>query len=756
MIRNLRQRFYKTIEKNADQIKQAFDKTARITGLIAETGGGKSYGAESYMLSGGAICLNVPTLTLAEKTEQRFEKRNLPSFAFWKPRMYRWEQVKNIPIHVRMANPFQHGNVCEDSERCDTLEKKGGNPRESICPQCPVYTACQQHGYLSQLATLQRTKAQIFTIPQLFFNPQYTGFLEEILEHVDETDRLCIMDAAEAHELFVECNISENVLKAWSVNWHGNALGNFAKALLHALKTRDKTDSSVVKRIHAILHLFQRQEAELIRQMCHVNVRGRVVERGSVDSETGKEVARFTIEFEGGAAAYIPLDNKAADRLIANGLPFFQLDFFTRNEDMKIPMQMTQAIELGILDVQTVENIQAFPTVCPDPNWTFWHQLKRFFAYYTRDTDAPLGIDDDVLQFWVPPMLHPCVKRLLVMSSTLSEQHLRKTFPDAEPEVIEIKPAAWCPGNRVFQIRTNNHPLYTNLDFDNNWNIIGLSKTGKRFFLGIREEIEKDPNVKHAIITNKPVTRCLADIEKKENVCFVTNFKEIDGLEEGFKEAAVVWIVGTPHSAAGVFWLKAQILFGNEEEPICYEGEPASYLYKDERVQNVCEQYIVGLFTEAVGRVGLNRLTGKTIVVIPSLVLPNITDRPETLLFDWEDFEVAGGLDRLAEVIATRQHFEAESAKLTAESSRETVEQVLGCSTRQANRVLQRLRGGAPLRVPLREQILSALADGEKKTAELVAAVDGYPTAIKSKLRRLVDAGEIVKVRRGMYAIKAE
>ena len=51
-----------------------------------------------------------------------------------------------------------------------------------------------------------------------------------------------------------------------------------------------------------------------------------------------------------------------------------------------------------------------------------------------------------------------------------------------------------------------------------------------------------------------------------------------------------------------------------------------------------------------------------------------ITDRPETLLFDWEDLKVAGGLDKLSEAIATRQRFERERDTLTAESSRKEVE----------------------------------------------------------------------------------
>ena len=135
------------------------------------------------------------------------------------------------------------------------------------------------------------------------------------------------------------------------------------------------------------------------------------------------------------------------------------------------------------------------------------------------------------------------------------------------------------------------------------------------------------------------------------------------------------------------------------------------------------------------------------------MALPQITDRPETLLFDWEDFEVAGGLDKLSEVIAIRERFETERDNLTGKSSRETVEYILGCSSRQANRVLRKLRGGKPLRIPFREQILSLLADGEKRTAELIEAIEGHPKAVKNELGRLVEVGEIAKVRWGVYSL---
>ena len=65
-------------------------------------------------------------------------------------------------------------------------------------------------------------------------------------------------------------------------------------------------------------------------------------------------------------------------------------------------------------------------------------------------------------------------------------------------------------------------------------------------------------------------------------------------------------------------------------------------------------------------------------MLITGLRIPEIIDRPETLLFDWEDLEVAGGLDKLSEAIATRQRFETERDNLISESSRKEVERVLG------------------------------------------------------------------------------
>ena len=746
------EKIFEPLEKNIGQIKKVFETDKRIIGLVAETDARRNYEMELHLLKSGTVAFS-SDFSIVEEAIDHFQRQNLPSLARWRHVSFRWGQVKEIPVEERMANPFQHGNVCEDPERYLALVGKGVNASETLCPQCPVYTACQERGYLSQPATLQRAKTQIFGFNQTFLDPKQLAMSEQILEPLNDTERLCIVSSLKTDGLFLGCSISRERLEEWLVSWQGHAFGNFAQALMNTLEIESEPDDSVVRRIRTVVRAFQQYEEEIIRQMCQINVKGKVVRQEVVDDKTGTALAHFGITFDSGTFAYIPLNGSAADKLIAKGEQVFQLESFALDENTRIPMSIEQAIGLGILDMGTVDMIQEFPTVYPNSDWTFWHQLKRFLAHYPRDADAPMIWYDEVLQFWVPPVIHPSIKRFLFMSATLSEQQLHRAFPGEEIEFLHINSTPWIAGNQVFQIRSGIHTRRTLLDYDSTWDVVGLSKIGERFFLGICAEIQRDPTVKHAIITDSLAVRQLRDVAKMENVCLLTEHKDLYNLETAFEAADVVWIVGTPNWEPGVIWWRSQVLFGNDEEPLGYEADTEFQHYKDERVQRVYTQAVAELITEIVGRAGLNRWRGKKVVLISSLEIPDITDRPETLLFDWEDFEVAGGLDKLADTIATRQRFEAERDQLTADTSRQEVERILGCSSRQANRMLNKLRGGNIPRVTFREQILALLADGEKKAADMIAAIEGNPTAIQHELARLTKVGKIVRVRWGVYAL---
>ena len=173
-----------------------------------------------------------------------------------------------------MANPFEAGNVCEDTERCNTLAEKGGYSSVSICPSCPVYMTCQERGFLSQLLALQSVKAQIMPHGQMFINPKYADTAEIVLEPTDETERICIIDErkAEIEDLFIKCQLPTHVLKEWIVSWEGEALANFAKALLNAIEPYGRSNGNPITRIRTAMRAFQPHEEKLIWQMCHVNL----------------------------------------------------------------------------------------------------------------------------------------------------------------------------------------------------------------------------------------------------------------------------------------------------------------------------------------------------------------------------------------------------------------------------------------------------------------------------------------------------
>ena len=743
----------KTTKQIITQLQKFFEQKKRILTLITDHYLEDNLDLVSDLLPKHATCINPSTNELAIALEMQYKHQNAPSVVHWKPRLYLWEKVKDIPIKDRLENPFQHGNVCEDAERCESFEKKGGNATESICPQCPVFTKCQNRGYLSQFGKLQQAKTVISSIPQLFFNPQYAEVVRTMIEQVNRTDRLCILDGKFYNKLFLECELTKEQLEEWIVNWHGDVLADFAKVILNTLEIKSTPEADVTRRMRSVIQAFEWKEKTIVEQMCQISVAARIEPQGCIDPNTSEELARFTIKFENGCSAYIPLNSKAADRMTEMGFTSFQLQSLHPNKNVKIQMSLTQAIEMGILNTETVENIERFPSVCQNPEWTFWHQIKRFFDYYSVHNNPPFEWNGKILKFQVPPILHKDIKHLLLISATNFEKHFSRAFFDEEIQVFHSKRTTWKQGNDAFQIRTGTFPRIKMLDLDTNWKQNGLSNIGQHILLAILAEIEKVPNVKHAILTHNTVIRHLRRVNQKENVCFVSGFGQLEKYKASFNEADVIWLVGTPEVGPYTIWSRAQYLFGNDEKPIRLERDVETGFYIDERVQSIYEEEVIHLLTQMIRNIGLDRISNKKVVLISSIEMPNITNRSETLLFDWEDFEIAGGLDKLIETIRTRQRFETERENITTETSSKEVQRILGCSVRQANRILKNIRGRNILRAPYRDEILSLLAEGEKKTAELVAALDGTPQAINYALSRLIDKGEIIRVQRGVYVL---
>ena len=336
----------------------------------------------------------------------------------------------------------------------------------------------------------------------------------------------------------------------------------------------------------------------------------------------------------------------------------------------------------------------------------YWHQLKKFFGHYTRNADAPMQWDSNVLEFWLPT---------------------------ENMDVSDLEPASWHPENQIFQIRTGYNRYQSLFDYNAD-KYFAMTQLSKTFLDAIEAEVARDPGIKHALVTP------------------LKSFKSNRNWDTPLKDANVLWIVGIPEGGLRSLWLQAQRFFGADEAPICYEHDDSGY-FKDARLQALYEHIVATKISEYFQEFQMH-LPNKTVILLTALSVPGITDKSEAILFDWVDYEIAGNLDNLAETIRIRESFEAERDDLTATSNRADVERILGCSSRQANRMLMKLRGGTPLRVPIRDQILTLLGKGKRKTAEFVAQIEGHPKSVVNELGRLVEAGEIVRVRWGVYAQK--
>ena len=710
-------RFLEKVERAAVADKRNLaEEEARILGIVTGSiSTEKKREIEATFLDTAPICVNFNTAYDAAEAQQHYERQGM-TVGRWKPRDYRWDQVKGTPLAERMQAPFAHGNLCEDAERCDALEQKGGNPNKSICPSCPVYDECQVRGYLSQFETLKEKQVIVSEIPNLFLDQRYAAFVGALIV----PNRVCIINDSESQlaKLFSEYHLSTEILEGWLIHWSGSVLGHFAKTMLNAIRITDSQHGDIAKRIRTVVQAFEGIEDSIVQQMCQVN--------------------------------------------------------FTGRDGSRVVIGIDRAIQSWILDISTSENIEKTPNVYRDPEWTLWHQLKTFFAYYTRDMDAPMFVDDRILRFWLPPRIHQEIQDLVFISPAFSEDCLREVFPEETVSVKRIESQETSLSeNKSFQLRSAPHISHAISNYEVNWDVFSFSKIASRFFTGIYQEMKRHPDRNHVIISSPSAVVMLKDVFDKiisyhdlikdtpahsEDLRSTFDaadvyYDRINALQSTFEATDVVWIVGTPYWPPKFIWEQAKILFGNQVEPLNYNLTMNPYQFEDERIQNLYEQNAVGALTQIVRIAGFNEALDKTLILNTVLRIPSVTDAPETELFDWEDFEIAGGLDELPEAIRIREGYETEYANMDASWSRKRVEYLLGVSKAQANRILMRLRGSKLERVPFHVQIFKLLSDGEKTTSEILESIDGNPGSIKNELTHLVETGEIVRIRRGVYAL---
>ena len=622
------------------EIAKVLETDARVIGI--ETGlrhPDENRKIERALLEKELLFLDLPTDEYAESALRYYENEGIIA-RDWKPRSYLAYVLKHIPIDEQLKHPFKHGNTCIDSYRCNRLSDMGGNPDKIICPKCPVYEECQERGYLSQYKSIKDAAVMVCGTPhQLLMNPQYADPISDVFSG---TDRVYVVNYTYASDLFVENRLSVGQLKSWTQYWGCSILGDFAHALLNAININkeDLTDN-IATRVRSVVKAFGSAEEALVEQM-------------------------------------------------------FQVNAAIENSSSCIGMSVKDAVAFGVLDIHDAKNIDNIQKTSLYRSWTPWHSLKAFFDHYTRDADAPMCFEKGRLQYWIPPVLHRNVKKLVVLSPSLCEEYLKKTFPNEQIDIYNLGMKETLAGNRVYQLRSEMHSPHSILNYDLDWDALGLSSIGIRFAIGVHREVQRTPDTQHTLVLREGMNRVLEDTLKNRNTKPTVFFKKIAEqakvLAAKFDGADVIWLLGTPYYPPHLIWKEAKILFGDAVEPLDYSASMNPYVFKDKRIQQLAEKYSLYALIGMLSYAGLQN-SSKTIVLKTALRVPGFTDAPETMLFDWEDFEIAGRLDKLPETIARREAFEAEASQIDKTWLPYRVMEVLGVDRDEANRILREAHG---------------------------------------------------------------
>ena len=673
---------YASLESNDEKIRNAFDRSERLILLNAETGAGKNFQMEEAIKDGLKIIKTAPTKPLAIADEARMKERGI-DVSLWKPRSWLADLQRTRIEEDKLVDPFKDGAVCIYPEQCDALFMRGGNARRFICPNCEVFEQCQSDGYLSQHGMAIGSEVIVIAMPDLFFNPNRQSFTDALLltmvinedgEMVEEKHgRVGTIDEAKAHEFYRRCSLSREQLKIWRDMWgEERMLGMFAIDMLYLLESKGFEIEALRKYICTLDAQIDGTPETIHRQMQHLLFPGEIFKRGINDPQSGKPLAYYSIRFECGTDVYIATSDYAYKALIKmEELCVGPREY--KKHDM-IEVTQEQAMRFGIYNVS-----QNRPEDYKKVGWvagssTHLHQLIKFFKNYTVNENSPMFYDGEDLKWYLPPTLHPNLKNLVMMSATLNLEHAKHSFPEIDEEdiaTIQTQPTAWKPGSKVFQIRTGVYPRRSLMDseqVDGAYEYSAMTDTGGKFFGFIEDAIKSNPDREHAIITFKQIVDWLKDDwqSKYDNVAFFGHFGKMEGLDEVFKEVKDYWIIGSPEVGLEIIKHTAKLIFGNREIPISFERDDDK-MYVDPDVQSVYEACVVALLQQAVGRARLNRIPDNRVFIFSGVHIPTVTDRAETLLFDFADCEIARSVDELEHWIRIRERDERNTSVIYEE-----------------------------------------------------------------------------------------
>ena len=770
---------YNALNKNITHFIKQSKKRNKFGIIIVKypTGTGKSY---TTLTTANELSKKVIGLYFNHKLAEK-QTADANQFGFnvvrFKGRGFNFKDsgVTSIPLKSREQNETlfkKYQIMCPIYDKLKPYQDKRLNPRK-LCVDCSLLKTCESEGYWSQFPKISKADYVSICMQDLIFNPSLWSFLNILLSGRNPSPThatnappkdfqpfdFAIIDDYTTVGLYTDVRYSVNELAKLKNAWEGTKTGDVIAKISEAFDYL-RCQNGTQRTVEVLRKLFNNLDNET-RSIVNQNLtqHPKRDEHGNVD----------------------PIS------------PWEALNKFGHTLETLAPVWYSE-------------------------NWTLLHQLEVVLKDCQNDDQAPLFFEDPYLILSIPPQVPQQIKAVMLMSATTDIEATKNAFT-AQPVdfiVAEGNPTQVAKGVKMFQYTDGRYTTQSIFEYQKNEQdeilydkngkpiIISLTSRATKIIRKLTELAKSDPRksvfTSFKEFTVGPIAEL--DVVKELHEAFdkIAHYDTVSGMN--FEECKIFVNFGYPKADPKVIKNEARKQYRHDPKPLDFKYDETTeendeYSSKqgrfvDPRVDKIRQQLTIQKLLQTVGRARHTRWEDTITINICAEPMPGFTNLATPMKYN--DLMNAQSFE-FDEAIAERIKSEQEVAKnkikrgytdailqLHAQDIKPSkIAKTLGI-TRQAvsrtinnskvtfvnldkspikylieictklNITLQQLCDKSTLKI----QILQELIVGERKTSEIIAAVDGQPTAVKNELKRLLNNGIIQKVRHGVYALIEE
>ena len=712
-----------------------------------------------------------------EQVSKAFDEFGLSAMGF-RGRGYKFKEsgLSGIPVKMRQMDEGLFEKfpevVCGFYDSIEKWESKGLGAYE-YCLDCPFLKRCP---YLSQFESVSEVDFLGICMHDLFFDPGLWAFLKRIWHRGEETEEeqvignalgigsgvgsmefdIGVLDEVVARNLYLSYEYALEDFQALACSWNGEALGDFMTEILRCFQDKGSTDRHAEIKVY-LQTLDKGMREQIHEQMTQIPKLVRVHQHTQRDKETSAVLSEYFVRDDAANEWRIPVSVDAESILRQKRIA--TLPYQSRLPKGKIGVSPYSELRSGRLTLSDIKGRLW------SKEWTLLHQLETAVKTDVQWIGTKYNIEGDqvccdTVTLTIPPQANAIIKRLVLMGGTMDVENIQRAFAGQSVgfSVSDGKTAAYAPGVQTFQLTDRRLTFQSVFElekdakgktvYDNETNapaVIGLTPSATKDLEQICRLAERHiaaGNLLPVFISYKNFTEPsildLLIVQRMHRCLQVKHFDLTRGLN--FQGVKVFIIYGYPKSARpDVVQKTAETLYHAETEPLDFtyercdeEGEGYKAMnigkFRDARLESVRQQLTRDKSKQALYRSRPTRWSGTTTLHFSAEPIPGWTERATG--FTRTDFHRAENFEALGEVVATREHAEAEGDVQTLVAG-------AGVSKSTAYRNTEGKR--KQNKKEAKQKALALYADG-LSFAEISAHLGGKPS--ERTIRRWVEAAD--------------